>query len=180
MLHRVVVGKPRCPCGMLRVAQTRSKHSCVWSVIVFHERHRKVAVRSRKWPRVVTVTERPSEVLTKASLNLAIRSLLPTPEWDVERQNWRNRGLVRTGPAFSIHLFAPLMETWEKAEIWTSQSRISRCHYVWNPCEARPSPELGDLWETATICVSVPRPTCHDNTELSLLFTVAMETCIGV
>lgn len=85
MLHRVVVGRPRYPCGTLRIAQARSEHLCVWSVIVFHERHRRVAVRSRKWPRVVTVPEKPSEVVTKVSLNLAIRSLLPTPEWGVER-----------------------------------------------------------------------------------------------
>lgn len=88
--------------------------------------------------------------------------------------------MVRTGPTFPVHLFGPLMETWEKAEIWTSESGISRCHYVWDPCEARPSPVLGNLWETATIIVSVRHPTCRDNTELSLLFEVAMEMCIGL
>lgn len=65
MLHSVVVGRPRYPCGMLHIARARSEHLCMWSVIVFHERHRRVAVRSRKWPRVVP--ERPSEVVTKVS-----------------------------------------------------------------------------------------------------------------
>lgn len=37
----------------------------------------------------------------------------------VERQNQRKGGSERTDSAFSVHLFGPMAETWEKTEVWT-------------------------------------------------------------